>query len=144
MGVLPADRRAPDGWGDRAILLYGGIMERPLTTSLNGKPLGRARPESGPGAALAFCVPERALKWGGQNTVLLRAEGKDTMIYGPVTIGPREALEWKPLAIRVVPCANDRRACASDTLPRCLPRDRMKRCGRMAARGRWAWGSPTN
>jgi len=97
---LPA--RPPASWRGAPLLLYGGIVERPLTVTLNDQPLGKAVPEAGPGSALAFRLPGGALQWGRSNTLTLRAEGGAPMPYGPIEIGPRAALEWKPLAIRAV------------------------------------------
>lgn len=79
----------------KGLLLYGGVAEQPVEVHLNGKRLGTSPRAAGHGQAAAFAVPARLLKQ--TSTLEIRNRGDKPVDYGPLQLGPRTALEARPL-----------------------------------------------
>jgi hypothetical protein len=98
--------KPPRDWGARTILLYGGVVEeRTISATLNGAPVGSLSAPKGKAYAVALPIPARTLRWGRPNTLVLNLapNPKGGAYFGPVSIGPRETLDGRPLVVRVEP-----------------------------------------
>ena len=94
----------PSAWHGGEILLYGGVVEeRTIRIGLNGRPIGAALAPTGKAYAAALRVPKGTLRWGRTNTLTmtLPPTPKGAAVYGPVLIGPRQAIDAQPLIVRV-------------------------------------------
>lgn len=100
---LPAKPRA---WLRSDLILYGGVVEeRSVRISLNGRPIGSASAPKGVAYAAALRIPEASLRWGKANTVTVTLEPspKGSATYGPILIGPKDAIDAQPLVVRLAP-----------------------------------------
>lgn len=98
---LPAE---PAAWKSAELLLYGGVVEeRIVEVTLNGKQIGEAQAPVGKAYAAALRIPKDCLRWGQTNTLklVLDVSPKGGAFYGPVLIGPREAIDARPLVVRL-------------------------------------------
>jgi hypothetical protein len=88
-------------WAGKPVFIYGGVTSDWTTVEWDGVVLRRARlgPRGTP--MVAFPVPAARLAPGPhQVTVTIsRKEGTPSAGYGPVLLGPREALEFRPLML---------------------------------------------
>jgi hypothetical protein len=87
-------------WEASELYVYGGVATTNVRITLNGKPLGAGFGTPRWPSTPAFRIPKGLLKYGKPNRLEVRisraAEG--TVGYGPVLVGTRNALEFKPLA----------------------------------------------
>lgn len=94
----------PTAWHGGEILLYGGVVEeRSVRISINGRPVGQVDAPKGKAYAAALRVPKGSLRWGRTNTLALTLlpTPNGATVYGPVLIGPRQAIDAQPLIVRL-------------------------------------------
>jgi hypothetical protein len=81
----------------RDLFLYGGVAEQPVEVRLNGRLLGVTPKQPGHSQAAAFALPAGLLR--ASNTLEIRNGGDKPLGYGPLRLGPRNALTARPLVI---------------------------------------------